>query len=115
MATAEAPPAADLWKQNYGVIPLWLTRSDQLTHAQFHILVVLIIVLGGRKGWWHTSYRRIAELACTDTQTVTTAMNKFVEAEWVLVKGSNWRQYKLNRAAIEGVYRDYEDEEDEEE
>lgn len=105
----------DHWREQYARIPLWLCRgTDDITHAQFHILVALIGHLGGRKRWYHTSYARIAGLACTDANTTHMAMNRFVELGWVLVNGPrNWRTYKIDLAQIEAdIYKPYDDEED---
>jgi len=114
-AVVANPEEDEVWWTNYAAMPPWLIRADGLTHAQFRILTALFSALGGRKGWWHLSYRRIAELASTDTQTVTLAVQTFVKHGWLEMRGGkNWRQYKLNRPAIQGsLYIDY-DEEDEE-
>lgn len=121
MPTKHSPPQSpgpvvDRWSENYAKIPLWLIRGcDGLTHAQFHVLVVFLTVLGGRKGWWHIEYRRLAELACTDTATVTRAVHMFIDAGWLEVKGPPmWRQYKLHREVIErDIFKQYEDDSEE--
>jgi DNA-binding MarR family transcriptional regulator len=103
------------WDENYARIPLWLARgTGKLTHAQFHVLVALIALLGGRKSGHHVSYRQLAACACTDKQTVTTAIHMFVKAEWLTVTGgTNWRRYKIDLDRIQAdVYQEYTDEED---
>lgn len=112
----KAEDAVDRWRENYARIPMWLCRgTDQITHAQFHILVALVALLGGRTRWYHTSYAKVAALACTDINTVHVAMAWFIEHGWVLVNGPrNWRSYKLDLDAIQtAIYHDYDDEEDE--
>lgn len=106
----------DRWfEKPYATLPMWLSRHEGLSHAQLHILLVLSALLGGRQGRWvHTSYRRIAELASTDIQTVSTAVNLFIEKGWIETKGArNYRFYKLDRNAIvEGMYTPPEEEEE---
>lgn len=119
MPTAHSSPPQWQHERRYAKVPIWLIRSEHLSHAQYRILNVLLVVLGGRRGeWWHVSYSKLAEWASTDSNTVTIAVKLFVDQGWIEVKGGrNWRLYKLHREAIESslwaLYGDEYDEEDE--
>lgn len=91
----------DAWKQRYAMAPLWLLRTPELSHAQLHVLLVLLVLLGGRRGWYHVTYEDLAKMANTDAHTVSKAISYFSEQDWLEVDGvRNWRRYKIDMDAI---------------
>lgn len=113
-AASVAKPKLEGWDKDYAQVPLWLTRSKGLTHAQFRVLVVLITVLRRRRGWWHISYTDLAALAFTDTNTVTYAIKRFVDEGWLSRQGGrNYRMYRLHIDILtESLRKEYSDQYD---